>query len=277
MLVAPDDLSVVRRHVLGISLDYPSLQTNEIVGGVMNENIVSAQLAPPIRTDLAAGEDKPERLPEDPDAIETSQVTGPSGGSNPASQSAAIPPDLLGVLDDADAAVLLLDDAGFFVYVNEAARSLLRYSNEEIVGAHFTGICIHDVSWLEIQFQRLKTNDVWSGHIVLRGKHADVGVAVNAATLLRPSSGLSYIAVIHSADVSLPTTADLEELPFGLTAAEVHVLQLLIEGFSTADISVLQGVSESAVVASIEVIQRKLRVSSLVEACVLALKKHLIA
>ena len=192
---------------------------------------------------------------------------------------AGIPPDLRRVLSLADAAILLLDDAGFFVFANEAARSLLDYGKDEILGVHFSEICVHDLAWLEAQFQRFKRNEIWGGHIVLRGKRGHlVNVAVNAAVFTRTSEPVPiYVALIHPVNSPVQASAaELEDLPYGLTAAEVRILQLLIEGFGGADIAVIQGENESAITLSIEAILRKTHVSSVIEACIVALKKHLV-
>ena len=226
-------------------------------------------------------EDDSRRAGEGPGENDASSVSGQHGGSDlDALGPAGIPPDLLSILGPSDAAALLLDSVGLFIYANEAAISLLEYASvDEIVGLHFTQICDHDLVWLQTQFQRLAANQIWSGRVVLRSRRDNsVPVAVNAATLvLGPGGATIYAAFIRPTRVSaLPIAAELESLPHGLTAAEIRLLQLYIENFREGDLAVILGKDALTVSASIDSILRKTGTSSLVKACMLALKEHLL-
>ena len=108
-----------------------------------------------------SGSDHDEPAGHEPEELDNStpQQTPHSLDAN-SSSLANIPPDLRRVLSLADPAVLLLDDAGFFVFANEAANSLLDYQKAEILGVHFTEVCVHDLAWLEGEFRRLKKNEI---------------------------------------------------------------------------------------------------------------------
>jgi DNA-binding CsgD family transcriptional regulator len=89
---------------------------------------------------------------------------------------------------------------------------------------------------------------------------------------------LFYIALIHPVGVPVQASAaELDNLPHGLTAAEVRTLQLLIEGFGRADIATVQGESERTVSGTIDGIRLKIQASSVIAACLVALKEHLVA
>ena len=221
----------------------------------------------------------PDRFREESDEIGSPEPLSPQGLDVNSSAVAGIPPDLRRVLSLADPAVLLLDEAGFFLFANSAANSLLDYSDGEILGVHFTQVCIHDLNWLEGEFQRLKSNQIWSGHVVLRSQQGSlVNVGVNAGALTWTSEPVTdYLALIHPVATPVEASAaELGDLPHGLTAAEIRTLQLLIDGFATADIAAIQGDTEPAVTRNIEAILLKTKVSSVVGACLFALKSNLL-
>jgi PAS domain S-box-containing protein len=222
----------------------------------------------------------PDRFREESDEIgNLPESPSPHSLDVNSSAVAGIPPELRRVLSLADPAVLLLDEAGFFLFANSAANSLLDYGDGEILGVHFTQVCIHDLSWLEGEFQRLKSNQIWSGHVVLRSRQGRlVNVGVNAGALTRTAEPVpGYIALIHPVAAPVEArAAELEDLPHGLTAADIRTLQLLIDGFETADIAVIQGDEESTVTRNIEAILLKAKVSSVVGACLVALKSNLL-
>ena len=211
---------------------------------------------------------------------EDSPTSGLERGSGTnADDVASIPPDLRHVLSEAEPAVLLVDDAGRFLFANESATSLLDYASDEIVGVHFSEICAHDVAWLQTEFQRLKKNTIWGGRAALRRKTGSlVNVSVNASVLPQgPLPAPIYIALVHPVQASERTSVMLEELPYSLAAEDVGVLQLLIEGLEVEEIAVILQQSKPAVQSHIEEIRRKMKVRSHTEACIIALKRHLVS
>jgi PAS domain-containing protein len=227
--------------------------------------------------DSGEGRDHPGGGP--PEKSEAPSALGPDASQAGAGAVSPVSADLRHVLADSEPAVLLMGEAGFVVFANKAANSLLEYETDEILDVHFTQICIHDPSWLEQQLQRLKQNGVWSGRVTLRGRHGRlVNAGVNAAVLVRPSESLpTYVVFIHPVNFPVEATAfDLDSLPHDLTPADVVALQLIVEGFSMPEIATILAQTEPALGRTTESLLQKLGVTSLAEACLVAMKERLI-
>ena len=226
---------------------------------------------------------KPDENDDGEGVPEAEEPAAPSPPETPEIRSDAtggVPPGLFDVLRPADPSALLLNEAGRLVFANESIAALLDHdSPDELVDLHFTAICAHELAWLETQFQRLKTQNVWSGHVGLRRKDGGVvHVSANVSTLPLDAAAESiYIAFVHAVAGEVRGTATaLDDLPYGLDVDDVRLLQLLTEGFRIEEVAALFLETEASVHGRIEAIGRKMQVSSPVEACVVALKRHIL-
>jgi PAS domain S-box-containing protein len=183
------------------------------------------------------------------------------------------------VMDAAQVAVMAAAENGFYVYGNRAAKALLGYDTDQLRCRHLADLHVAERALFEAEFDRLKRERAWSGRVMLRRSGGEVvRVAVNAFVSSLPDGSETYVCLTR------PVAADgcpLEGLPcagacYGLAANDIRLLQLAAEGFANKEIAGILGMSTVAVENGLRAILRKMSASSRTEACVMALKAHII-
>jgi PAS domain S-box-containing protein len=182
-------------------------------------------------------------------------------------------------MDCAPVAVLAAAEDGFYVYGNRAAEALLGYDADQLRRRRLADLHEADPAWFEAEFDRLKREQAWSGRLLLRRRRGGVvKVAVNAFVSTLPDGSATYVCLSRPA---APADPDLERLPcagfqYGLTARDIRLLQLVAEGFTNQEIARILGISTATVDNGLRAVLQKMNASSRTEACVMALKAHII-
>jgi DNA-binding NarL/FixJ family response regulator len=178
------------------------------------------------------------------------------------------------VVDGAETPVIVLDQAGDFLYCNASARSLFGYG----ASGNVTDVVDADPASIASEMQYLQSHTAWSGRLLIRGQQdVQVQVAVNA--FRAPVSRPELIAFLH------PTRQDgdaIERLPeapvqYQLARREVSLLHLLAEGFSDKEIANVLGVSVWTVNKNVGSLLKKMNAMSRTVACITAIKTGIIA
>jgi PAS domain S-box-containing protein len=183
------------------------------------------------------------------------------------------------VMDSAPVAVLAAGEDGYYIYGNRTAQNLLGYDMDQLRRTLVADLLEADPQWFEQEFDRFKREQAWSGRLLLRRRSGGVvKVAVNAFVASLPDGGVEYVGLSHPAR---PDDPDLERLPctgfqYGLTARDIRLLQLVAEGFANKEVASILGIHTVAVDNGLRAIFQKMNASSRTEACVLALKAHII-
>ena len=187
--------------------------------------------------------------------------------------------ELASAMDPAPLPVLALNEDGYYVYENEAVWRFLGYEPGEIVGKHVTDLVAFDPQLILAAFERLKQRGHSSGRV--RYRHAEGSLReadVNIFGQVLTDGTRVFVSLVHP----LPTvSAALPELletrvNYGLTDAEMRLLQLMADGFSDEPIAILIGDTEEAVAQQVQGVLRKMKAVSRTEAAVLALKNRVL-
>jgi len=182
-------------------------------------------------------------------------------------------------MDRAPVPVLASNEDGYYVYENEAARRFLGYEPSEIIGKHLVDLVAYDPPLIMRTFERLKERGHLSGRVRYRHaegnlREADVNIYGQALT-----DGMRvFVTLAHplpTVSTALPGLLDTR-MNYGLTEAEMRVLQLMADGFSDEPIAILLGATEEAVAQQVQGVLVKMLAASRTEAAVLALKNHVL-
>jgi PAS domain S-box-containing protein len=182
-------------------------------------------------------------------------------------------------MDSAPVAVLAAGEDGYYVYGNRAAEALLGYDADQLRRTQVADLHEADPAWFEAEFDRFRREQAWSGRVLLRRRRGGaVKVAVNAFVCSLPDGSPEYVCLSHPAR---PDDPDLERLPcagfrYGLTSRDIRLLQLVAEGFANKEVASILGLSTAAVDNGLRAVLQKMNASSRTEACVMALKEHII-
>jgi DNA-binding CsgD family transcriptional regulator len=181
-------------------------------------------------------------------------------------------------MDHAPVAVLVAGEEGYYLYGNRAAQNLLDYDIDQLRRTQVSDLVEADPQWFGGEFDRFKREQAWSGRLLLRRRRGGaVKVAVNAFVSRLPDGSTEYVGLSH---LARPDDPDLERLPcagfqYGLTPRDIRLLQLAAEGFASKELACVLGVSTATVDNGLRAILQKLNASSRTEACVIALKAHI--
>ena len=187
--------------------------------------------------------------------------------------------ELANAMDRAPLPVFASDEDGYYVYENQAAQRFLGYEPAEIIGKHLADLVAYDPQLILRTLARLKQRGHTSGRV--RYRHADGSLREADANVFRQvlTGGMGvFVSLVHP----LPTvSAGFPELletsvNYGLTAAEMRLLQLIADGFSDEPIAILLGVTEEAVAQQVHGVLAKMKAASRTEAAVLALKNRVL-
>jgi PAS domain S-box-containing protein len=182
-------------------------------------------------------------------------------------------------MDVAPVAVLALNEEGRYIYANRAAEALLGYDSIQITSRHVTDLVEADPEWLRSGLARLQARGFWSGRILYQhGDGGRVKADVNAFVQAFRNGRPVLVALLHPVPLDSPDLAPIldSRLQFGLTAGEIRLLQLMSEGFANKQLADLLGISVSTVSKDVGSVLQKMSASSRTEACVLAIKTHVI-
>jgi PAS domain S-box-containing protein len=183
------------------------------------------------------------------------------------------------VMDRAPVAVMATNEAGYYVYGNAAAETLLGYPSAELQMHHIAELHAVDPQWFQAELELFRRTCFWNGRVVLRQAGGGLlKVAVNAFVDDLPGRCV-YVCL------SRPIPGDPSEIGRGMAAPafdypftprEFAALQLLAEGFGDPEIADVLGIPRALAEPTIAGILRTLNAGSRTEACLIALKQHLI-
>jgi PAS domain S-box-containing protein len=186
--------------------------------------------------------------------------------------------DLRVILESTVTAVLLKDGDGYCLFANRAAESLLAYEPGQLSGIHMTDLGSADARLISMEYERLKREKVWMGRYPVRRRDGGIVlVAANALAVDAPDGSVLcaeflYPVSQHASTSGTPTP----ELGADLTTRDLSLLQLLVEGFSDDQLAALLGTRAETAREPVHRLLLTLNASSRTEACVRALKAHLV-
>jgi PAS domain S-box-containing protein len=163
-----------------------------------------------------------------------------------------------------------------YVYANRLALELIGYDEQELYQKHVADLTAVDPKRVA-NGQFLREGRARGSRTIL---HKD-GHSIHGAFSAVVATPANFEPVMISFVRSNPITARWEsfapaEESFALSAQELSVLQLMIEGLSDEDIGLLQGVPTESVRSVAQETYRKLGVSSRTAACVRAMQANLV-
>jgi DNA-binding NarL/FixJ family response regulator len=106
-----------------------------------------------------------------------------------------------------------------------------------------------------------------------------IPVGIHGFVHAEPDGNLAYAGLVYPLRKDVPTASPvtLDGSRYDLDQRDHSLLQLLVEGFSDEEIAVLiGGISIETVRRRVQAVRLKLNVSSRTEACIRAIKAHLI-
>jgi PAS domain-containing protein len=194
-----------------------------------------------------------------------------------------MPGDLAGPLSSAfqsivklaKVAVLVKDEDGYYIFANSAAGALLGCSPGELIGKHMSDICPGDPRLIEMAFDRLKRDRAWSGQFPVRHPSGLVQVTCHSFAQDGPDGCTTYTDLLYLfANAQSGSTP--REPQGDLTALDYCLLQLMVEGFTDAQLAVLLGTNLDDTRNLVRATIQRMDASSRTEACVRAIKRHLV-
>jgi PAS domain S-box-containing protein len=186
--------------------------------------------------------------------------------------------DVQFVVESSATAGLLKDGDGYCLFANRAAESLLAYEAGQLKGMHNTDLCAADPRLIWMEYERLKREHVWTGRYPARRSDGSIiHVAAYALARAAPDGGVLCAEFIYPVSEHVSTLGTpTPDLYADLTTRDLSLLQLMVEGFSDDQLAVLLGIGAETVRETVHWLLLKLNASSRTEACILALKAHLV-
>ena len=186
--------------------------------------------------------------------------------------------DLQSVVESSATAGLLKDGDGYCLFANRAAESLLAYEAGQLKGMHNTDLCAADPRLIWMEYERLKREHVWTGRYPARRSDGSIiQVVANALARAAPDGGVLCAEFLHPVSQPVSTLGTpTPDLHADLATRDLSLLQLMVEGFSDDQLAVLLGIGVETLHERVGGLLRKLNASSRTEACILALKAHLV-
>jgi PAS domain-containing protein len=183
--------------------------------------------------------------------------------------------DLRSIAESCSTPVLLKDEEGFCTFANGAGEALFLYEPGQLAGVHMNDLGPVDPGLIWHEFERLKRERVWQGRYpIRRGDGRIIQVAASALARLGPDGGVVCAEFLYP--VGRPSGRVLQPDTPVLTTREVALLQMLAEGFDDDQLSILFAANVADVREHVGATILKLGSSSRTEACVRAMKAHLI-
>jgi PAS domain S-box-containing protein len=190
---------------------------------------------------------------------------------------AELSPDFRTVMGRAPVAVLVKNGDGFYIFANPAAEHLLGYGPGQLGGMHIGDISADDPLWLQAEFDRFKSQNVWNGNLLFRCKGGDlITTSLNAFVSNTLTGSRAYIAMLRRANTEQRQSRAPSAAGYDLNSADQRLLQLLSEGFQDRDIASILGLSDWAVAREVTILMQKMRVRSRTAACIAAIKARII-
>jgi len=181
------------------------------------------------------------------------------------------------ILEPCATAVLLKDEFGYCIYANKAAECLLAYEPGQLAGMHMTDLGPADPRLISIEYERLKREKGWTGRYpVRRSDGSIIQVAANALARTGRDGRVVCLEFLYPVGQRLTGPEPEPELRLDLTTRDLSLLQLMVEGFTDDQMAVLLGITDETVRESVRGVLLKLHVPSRTEACIMALKAHLV-
>jgi PAS domain S-box-containing protein len=182
-------------------------------------------------------------------------------------------------MDHAPLPVMASNEDGYYVYQNAAAQQFLGYEPAEIIGKHLADVLAYDRQLITMTLERLKQRGHLSGRARYRHaegslREADVNFFGQALT----DGTRVFVSLAHplpAVSAALPGLLE-SGTNYGLTDAEMRLLQLIADGFSDEPIAILLGVTQEAVAQQVQGVMAKMMAASRTEAAVLALKNRVL-
>ena len=176
------------------------------------------------------------------------------------------------------AAVIVKDDSGYCVHANRREEELRGVAPGSLIGKHVTELADADPILVERAWERFRREGAWVGQY---RTHDTTGQALTIRSynfVHREWDGnLLYVSfgyVLQRGASDRNASAAPHAAP--LTPEDRCILQLLVDGHSDEEIALLLGASPERARDLIEGVVQRAGASSRTEACVRALKSHLV-
>jgi hypothetical protein len=187
--------------------------------------------------------------------------------------------ELLRLLTRSRAAVTIKDDFGYCTYANELAGALRGQDPKVLIGKHISEMAGSDPRLVEREFERMKAQGAWVGQYPSRDVNGDL-VFFRAYNFVRREwdGTLLYLSFAYPLNavnrLGRDGPAKLVQPP--LTALDVCIAQLYVDGYTDAEIALLMGVPTDSMPGLNGSLVSAMEASSKTEACLRALKSKLV-
>jgi PAS domain S-box-containing protein len=186
---------------------------------------------------------------------------------------------LQGALDVTLTPAFLRNSEGYIIYQNRPAETLLGYDQTEIAQKQLADLYAHDPQVISSTLEDLEQLGHWSGRVRYRTKNGgqvQAEISVFLRTLLDGTSvRMTFVrAVAGKALTSKSVTKAADQ--FGLSPAQLFLLQLLVEGFSDTQVADVLGLTAEVAAEQVRELVATMGSSSRTEAVITAIKANLV-
>ena len=187
--------------------------------------------------------------------------------------------EFLELVADSNIAVTVKDAGGYCVYANKAAEEIRGYGPDGMIGKHITELAGSDPILVEREFERFKREGAWIGQYPTRQPGGDL-VFVRSCHFIHCESDGTPLYVSFTYPVSsrngLGRDGPARISQMGLTAQDVCLAQLYVDGFTDDEVAILLGVGTEGLRGLVVSLVGAVSASSKTEACVRVLKSRLV-
>ena len=180
---------------------------------------------------------------------------------------------------DRNIAVTVKDAGGYCVYANKAAEEIRGFGPDGMTGKHITELAGSDPILVEREFERFKREGAWIGQYPTRQPGGDL-VFVRSCHFIHCESDGTPLYVSFTYPVSnrngLGRDGPARISQLGLTAQDVCLAQLYVDGFTDDEVAILLGVGPEGLSGLVVSLLSAVSASSKTEACVRVLKHRLL-
>jgi len=187
--------------------------------------------------------------------------------------------EFLELVADRNIAVTVKDAGGYCVYANKAAEEIRGFGPDGMTGKHITELAGSDPILVEREFERFKREGAWIGQYPTRQPDGEL-VFVRSCHFIHCESDGTPLYVSFTYPVSnrngLGRDGPARISQLGLTAQDVCLAQLYVDGFTDDEVAILLGVGPEGLSGLVVSLLSAVSASSKTEACVRVLKHRLL-
>jgi hypothetical protein len=187
--------------------------------------------------------------------------------------------ELLRLLSRTRAAVTIKDDFGYCVYANDVAGAVRDTEPGNLIGKHVSEMAGSDPRLVEREFERMREQGAWVGQYPSRDAHGNL-VFFRAYNFVRREwdGTPQYVSFAYPLNdlnrLGRDGPAKLVQPP--LSALDVCIAQLYVDGYTDEEIALLMGVPTESMPGLNGSLVSAMEASSKTEACLRALKSKLV-